>query len=86
MKNPEGIGELYKQAVSRGLVGPSDDDALFVFTCAAHAHRLATRNVCGMFATMILNREQMWLFTSIADQETGARWFREWREAGGGVP
>lgn len=86
LKNPEGIGELYRQAVLQGWVGRSEEDAVGVFACAAHALRVATSNPAALFSDMIRNRDQRWLFASNADQDRGAIGYAEWLALGGEMP
>jgi len=44
---------LRLEAVSKGLLGPSEADRLKFMAAAIHARRVASRNECGLFAAVV---------------------------------
>ncbi len=65
------LSELFKQAQRDGLVTDCECDRLRFFAAAERARSVATRNTCGLFATLV--RRQLWHFITQRDEDT-ARW------------
>ncbi len=70
LSDPQRLTELFRQAQREGLVMNSECDRLRFFGAAERARCVATRNPCGLFATLV--RRQLWHFITQRDED-GAR-------------
>ena len=66
--------ELHRQAMGRGLVGPSEADRLKFAAAAVHA-RAVGKNPCGLFARIV--SKGWWGLATLGEEERAARWLRE---------
>ena len=74
LRHAAGVDRLWRRAVRAGLCGASDADRLRVFSAAAHAVRVATRNAAGLLASIIINGT--WEHASNVDDDVGRRMLR----------
>lgn len=58
---------LWREAVGKGLLGPSEADRLRFMAAALHARRVADRNESGLFAAVV--RRGLWYMVSQCDEE-----------------
>lgn len=75
LHNVRRLDSLWRAAAERNHCGWTECDRLRVFGAAAHALRVATRNVCGLFATVV--RRGLWSHISVEDEERGRRGVRK---------
>lgn len=80
LANWRNVGALYLEAKATGIVGQAKDDAIYFFTAAVHAIRVAVSNPCGLFNNMIRQREQRWMFLTNHDVQRGAEWWKAWSD------
>lgn len=67
LRSGEGLRRLFVRATASGLVRRSEAGALAFAAAAVHAQRVATRNPCGLFATVV--RRGLWGHASQEDEE-----------------
>lgn len=53
LQDPSRLQRLYEAAIVSGHLRRSESSQLFVFAAAVHALRVAKRNACGLFATVV---------------------------------
>jgi hypothetical protein len=63
--------ELHRQAVTKGLVGPSEADRLKFCAAAEHARAVGTINPGGLFARLV--RRGWWHFATQTDEDAASR-------------
>lgn len=71
LRSGEGLRRLFVRATTKGLVRRSEAGALAFAAAAVHAQRVATRNPCGLFATVV--RLGLWSHVSHEDEERARR-------------
>ncbi len=71
----ERLDVLFDEAASRGLVKRTEADRLVFFAGAERAKRIATRNVCGFFATIV--RRGLWGMVSHTDESRALSQLRQ---------
>lgn len=74
LKDPVTLDAFHEVAVDRGWCKGSEADRLLVFSAAAHALRVATRNAPGLFVSTLKHRRSR--FISQSDEESGRRLLR----------
>jgi hypothetical protein len=67
LSSPQRLNELLRQAQREGLVTESECDRLRFFGAAERARSVATRNPCGLFATLV--RQQLWHYITQRDED-----------------
>jgi hypothetical protein len=78
LHDPARTVALFAQAERQGLVTRSEADKLNFLAAAEHAKRIATRNVGGLFATIV--RKRFYKVISHEDEDAGRRVMRHLRE------
>lgn len=68
LNTPGRLELLRADAVRRGHLSSGEGDRLRFVAAAVHAHRVGTRNRCGLFAAIV--RRQLWHVITQADEET----------------
>lgn len=74
LREPCRLLELFRQALSIGLVNGSECDRLRFFATAEHAKAIGTRNPCGLFATLV--RRKLWHYATLDDEDAARRRLR----------
>ncbi len=67
LRDPDRLMSRFRQAVGAGMLAECSAAKLQFFAAAQHALRVATRNPCGLFATVV--RQGLWRFLSQADED-----------------
>lgn len=78
LDDPWRLAALFKQARLSGWVRRTESEVLAVFSAAAHARRVGTRNHPGLFRWLIESRQ--WSLLSLEDEDRGRRLLRSLRE------
>lgn len=68
---PPRLEMLWIDAIHRGISASSEANRVRFFAAAAHAVRVGTTNINGLFASVV--RRNLWDFLSQADEDHG-RW------------
>ncbi len=67
LRDPDRLMLRFRRAVEVGLAADCPASRLRFFAAAQHALRVATRNPCGLFVTVV--RQSLWRFVSQADED-----------------
>ena len=67
LQDADKLATRWAAAVRMGLVQESEADRLRFYGAAVHALRVASRNPCGLFATVV--RRKLWGYLSQADED-----------------
>ncbi|MFN0133116.1 MAG: hypothetical protein ACKVW3_11415 [Phycisphaerales bacterium] len=71
LRSADGLRVVFERAAVAGLVRRCEADALNVAAAAARALRVADRNPCGLFASIV--RGRWWHLVNHSDEEQGRR-------------
>jgi hypothetical protein len=80
LEDPSRLVGLFVQAERRGLIRRSDADKLAFLAAAEHAKRVGTKNVCGLFSSLVKRR--LFSVVSQADEDKARQVLVRLRESG----